>query len=123
MFSWRKLKIAFRVRDELAGRKHDPEVRITVAREGTDAVLHVIDNGVGIPPESLKRIFLPLFTTKPSDRGTGLGLAIVRRVVEAHGGRVHVRSTPGTGTAFAVAFPLLQRATVDSEFLKLPTLR
>lgn len=94
-----------RVREELAGRMHAPEVRITVAREGSDAVLHVIDNGVGIAPETLKRIFLPLFTTKSSERGTGLGLAIVRRVVDAHGGRVHVRSTPGTGTAFTVAIP------------------
>lgn len=94
-----------RVREELAGRMHAPEVRITVAREGSDAVLHVIDNGVGIAPETLKRIFLPLFTTKSSERGTGLGLAIVRRVVDAHGGRVHVRSTPGAGTAFTVAIP------------------
>lgn len=95
-----------RAREELAGRKHNAEVCVTVAREDGNAVVHVIDNGVGIAPEALKRIFLPLFTTKPSDRGTGLGLAIVRRVVEAHGGRVHVRSTPGTGTAFTVALPL-----------------
>lgn len=91
-----------RHRDE----KHEAEVRVTVQREGDEAVLHVIDNGAGIAPDALKRIFLPLFTTKSSERGTGLGLAIVRRVVDDHGGRVHVRSTPGTGTAFTVAFPL-----------------
>lgn len=87
---------------------HAPELRITVNREDGCAVLHVIDNGVGIRAEDLKRIFMPLFTTKPSERGTGLGLAIVRRVVDDHGGRVHVRSTPGQGTAFAVAIPLAQ---------------
>ena len=85
---------------------HEPEVRVTVNRDGNDAVLHVIDNGVGIQAEALERIFLPLFTTKTSEKGTGLGLAIVRRVIDDHGGRVHVRSTPGIGTAFAVALPL-----------------
>lgn len=100
--------------------KHEPEVRITVAREGSDAVLHVIDNGAGIAPDALKRIFLPLFTTKTSDRGTGLGLAIVRRVVNDHGGRVHVRSTPGTGTAFTVAFPLAAAARAVDDDITVP---
>ncbi len=100
--------------------KHEPEVRITVAREGSDAVLHVIDNGAGIAPDALKRIFLPLFTTKTSDRGTGLGLAIVRRVVNDHGGRVHVRSTPGTGTAFTIAFPLAAAAYAIDHDITLP---
>jgi signal transduction histidine kinase len=100
--------------------KHEPEVRITVEKDGSDAVLHVIDNGAGIAPDALKRIFLPLFTTKTSDRGTGLGLAIVRRVVNDHGGRVHVRSTPGTGTAFTVAFPLAGTAAAVDHDVTVP---
>ncbi len=66
-------------------------------------VLEVHDTGPGIPPELRSRIFDPFFTTK--DTGTGLGLTVVQRIVEDHGGRVQVRSTPGQGTTFTVRLP------------------
>lgn len=64
----------------------------------------VKDNGPGIPPDSLHRIFEPFHTTKGT-RGTGLGLAVTKRVVEEHGGRIRVESTPGQGATFRVFLP------------------
>lgn len=63
----------------------------------------ITDNGPGIPPEKLARVFEPFYTTKRS--GTGLGLAITRKVIEGHGGRVRVTSEPGAGTTFDISLP------------------
>lgn len=60
----------------------------------------VADNGAGIDPEAMTRIFEPLFTTKRNS--SGLGLAVVRQIVEAHGGRVNLESTAGAGTTAAI---------------------
>ena len=101
-----------RVLEAAKGHRHEPEVRVAVATEGANAVLHIVDNGVGMSDEVKKRIFLPLFTTKPGERGTGLGLSIVRRVVLEHGGSVRVHSTAGSGTAFVVTLPLVDPAAM-----------
>ena len=63
----------------------------------------ISDEGAGIEPEHLSRIFERYFTTKES--GTGLGLAIVDRIVKAHGGKIDVDSTPDVGTTFKIDFP------------------
>jgi signal transduction histidine kinase len=68
--------------------------------------IHIIDTGTGIPPEIRDRIFDPFFTTKPPGKGTGLGLSISHGIVEDHGGRIDVESTPGHGTHFIVTLPL-----------------
>lgn len=74
--------------------------------------LSVSDTGIGIPAEHLPRIFERFYRVdKARDRasgGTGLGLAIVKHIVEAHKGRVDVRSTPGQGSTFTVYFPFPQ---------------
>ena len=62
--------------------------------------IRITDEGVGIPPENLEKIFDRYFTTKPD--GTGLGLAVVERVIQAHNGFVEVRSEQGKGTTFLV---------------------
>jgi signal transduction histidine kinase len=67
-------------------------------------VVEVADDGPGLSPELVDRIFSPFFTTKP--QGSGLGLAIVRKIVDAHDGRIDVASRPGGGTAFRVTLPL-----------------
>jgi signal transduction histidine kinase len=68
-------------------------------------VISVRDNGPGIPPEVLPRIFEAGFTTKSERKGTGLGLAIVQRfVLESHGG-LHVQTRVGSGTTFTVYLP------------------
>jgi signal transduction histidine kinase len=70
---------------------------------GTEAWVRVRDNGPGIDPERLERIFSPFHTSKT--QGTGLGLAITRKLVEAHDGTIEVQSEPGHGTEFLVTFP------------------
>jgi signal transduction histidine kinase len=68
--------------------------------------LSVHDSGAGIPRAFLSRVFDPFFTTKPPGKGVGLGLSLVRRSVEAHGGRIDVRSELGRGTTVRVWLPL-----------------
>jgi|GEM_PF-1096511 len=69
------------------------------------ALLSFTDNGCGIEPRLLERIFEPFFTTKQAGQGTGLGLSIVQSIIENHGGRILVESTPGKGSTFAVYLP------------------
>jgi signal transduction histidine kinase len=66
-------------------------------------VITVADTGVGIPADTVERIFDDFYTTK--DRGTGLGLSIVRRLVTDMGGRIRVQSEPGRGTTFTIDLP------------------
>ena len=61
------------------------------------------DTGCGIPRSEVRHIFDPFFTRKPG--GTGLGLSVSNQIVEAHGGRIDVESTPGVGTIFTVRLP------------------
>jgi len=77
-------------------------VEITAKVEQRKAVVRVIDNGPGIPPDIRDRIFDPFFTTKPMGQGTGLGLDIVRRLVRHNDGEIAVDSQPGR-TEFRVA--------------------
>lgn len=82
---------------------------LEIAVSAGDAFLRVdfIDSGVGIPEESLGRIFEPYHTTKA--KGTGLGLMIVKRIVESHGGQIEVASKEGQGTRFRISLPLAER--------------
>ncbi len=70
---------------------------------GRELSLTIADTGVGIPRDTLKKIFLPFFTTK--DTGVGLGLALVHKIVLSHGGRIDVQSREGQGTTFTVVLP------------------
>ncbi len=67
----------------------------------------ISDNGSGIPPDVLPKIFQPFFTTKPSGEGTGLGLSLSYDIVtKGHGGTIEVESTEGVGTTFVVKLPI-----------------
>jgi signal transduction histidine kinase len=71
---------------------------------GAMVQVDVTDNGPGVPPDVMDRIFSPFFTTKP--QGTGLGLAIVRKIVNAHDGRIDVHVPAAGGTQFRVTLPV-----------------
>jgi PAS domain S-box-containing protein len=82
------------------------EIRITVRPEGErHAVLEIFDNGEGIPPDVLPRVFDPFFSTKPTGVGTGLGLSICHGIVASLGGTIAAYSEPGEGTTFRVVLP------------------
>ena len=82
-------------------------IRITTERVRDRVLIHVSDNGCGIPKENVDRIFDPFFTTKEVGRGTGQGLAIARSIiVDKHGGFIEVQSEPGVGTSFILSLPL-----------------
>jgi signal transduction histidine kinase/ActR/RegA family two-component response regulator len=90
-------------------------IRVSVKREGDEAVLRVCDNGVGLEPELAARVF-ELFVQgdRELDRsqgGLGIGLTLVRRLAEMHGGGVSVASAgPGQGSEFTVRFPAIEPA-------------
>ena len=80
-------------------------VRLEDGADPRDAVLVMVaDDGPGIAPEVAERVFDPFFTTKP--QGSGLGLAIVRKIVDAHDGRIDLRTSAGQGTTIRVTLPV-----------------
>jgi two-component system nitrogen regulation sensor histidine kinase NtrY len=84
-------------------------IEVRVERAGDLAVVAVRDDGVGIAPEQLGRIWEPYVTAKTG--GTGLGLAIVKQTIVAHGGRVEAESAPGRGTEIRLVLPLAAEGT------------
>jgi two-component system sensor histidine kinase PilS (NtrC family) len=86
---------------------HGGTLRLAVVQEGTVAALRVEDEGVGIPPEEVEKIFQPFRGS--FGKGTGLGLAIVHRIVTDYGGNIEVKPRSGGGTVFRVTFPAVNR--------------
>jgi signal transduction histidine kinase len=82
------------------------QVKVSTVREGGDAVVSIIDNGVGIKREHMERLFQPFFSTRDAGEGTGLGLALCQRIVLQQGGRIRVFSEFGKGTRVEVRLPL-----------------
>jgi two-component system, NtrC family, sensor kinase len=82
---------------------------------GEMVCVRVSDTGSGIAPEHIQRIYDPFFTTKTApkegqNRGTGLGLSVTYGIIQEHAGKIRVESTPGSGTTFALDFPLSRKA-------------
>ena len=90
--------------DSFADVAEGRRLELFIENGGRQATVRLRDNGRGIPPEKLDRIFSPFFTTK--DHGTGLGMAIAKKIVEAHTGTLEVESAVGRGTEFQVTLPL-----------------
>lgn len=93
------------------GNRRDLVVELRAVREGSEIRVDVSDNGVGIPYGDQEHVFERFYRVhKHRSRetgGTGLGLAIVKSIVESHGGRISLASTPGSGSTFHVVLPLL----------------
>ncbi|RKY66090.1 MAG: hypothetical protein DRQ08_03990, partial [Candidatus Latescibacterota bacterium] len=91
--------------------------RLTLRTEVKDdqALVHVQDDGPGMPKEVQRRIFEPFFTTKGVGEGTGLGLSVAYGIVREHGGDIWVESEPGKGATFTVSLPLAEPEEVREE--------
>ena len=84
-------------------------------RTGAWVEISVEDDGCGIAPDALRRIFDPFFSTKPAGHGTGMGLAMVHGIVHDHGGHVVVETAPGAGAVFKVLLPAVTDAPTVPE--------
>jgi two-component system NtrC family sensor kinase len=83
-------------------------LEISSSMNETMVLVDIRDTGVGISEGDIKRIYDPFFTTKTTGKGTGLGLAVTYGIIQEHGGRIFVDSSPGTGTHFRLKLPTRQ---------------
>lgn len=101
-----------------------PVARSSSAVEATsspvEVQLTVRDDGPGLDPESLERVFEPFFTVKSTGRGTGLGLSAVHAIVEQHAGSIAVTSELGHGTEFVIRLPATQEPLASDMSSELP---
>ena len=95
---------------ELGGDGGRIECRVEPAGEGWQVTLR--DNGIGIPPENLSKIFDPFFTSKDVGKGMGLGLSITHQILQSHKAIIEVDSRPGEYTRFRIVFP---KISMDEE--------
>jgi two-component system sensor histidine kinase HydH len=86
-------------------------VLIRLFRRNDTAVIRIRDYGKGMDKETLRHLFIPFYSRKGT--GTGLGMAVARKIVEAHGGLITVKSRPAAGTKIAVHLPLMTPASRD----------
>lgn len=90
---------------EKEGTPYAPTMSISTKRTQEHVEIRIRDNGAGIPPEIVDKIFNPFFTTKSTDQGTGLGLALSNDIVREHGGTIRVESEPENFTEMIVTIP------------------
>ena len=90
------------------GGERKGRIRVRTRVIDQEVSVAIEDDGTGMTPEVLARIYEPFFTTKDVGEGTGLGLSIAYGIIEKHHGRIDVESTPGKGTVFQVILPLRQ---------------
>ena len=89
--------------------KAEHAVRLDVEAGATNVVLRVMDNGTGIDPDTLEKMFTLFFSSK-GRRGTGFGLYLAREIVAQHGGEISVVSEPGEQTTFTLQIPRIHTA-------------
>ncbi|MEK7277768.1 MAG: ATP-binding protein, partial [Chloroflexota bacterium] len=86
-------------------------ITLRTRQTAAGAVIEVADQGLGIPPDSLSKVFDPFYTTKEIGKGSGLGLSIVAGIVRAHNGTVEAHSEgPERGTTFTITLPIASSA-------------
>ena len=90
-----------------------PTLSVSSRRLDDRIEVRIKDNGDGIPPDVVDKIFNPFFTTKPTDEGTGLGLALSNDIVREHGGSIRVNTEPGEFTEMIVEVPMKRPAAME----------
>ena len=90
---------------ETNGQDYEPALTAATKNLGDAVEISIRDNGTGIPPEVVEKMFNPFFTTKPAGEGTGLGLSISHDIVKQHGGTIDVNTEPGAFTEFRIVLP------------------
>ncbi len=85
---------------------YEPRIWLKTRRGARNIEIRIRDNGSGMPPHVVEKIFNPFFTTKPSGEGTGLGLAMSSDIVREHGGTIQVETEPGEFTEMIIELPL-----------------
>ena len=90
---------------KLLGEKFEPIVSVATKRVNNNVLVSVKDNGVGISPQMVDKIFQPFFTTKPTGQGTGLGLSLSYDIVKAHAGELNVETIEREGSTFTFSLP------------------
>lgn len=83
-----------------------PQISITSESNDETITITIADNGCGMNEESLTKLFVPFYTTKPVGKGTGMGLAIAYGIVQDHKGEIEVASKEGQGTSFSICLPI-----------------
>ncbi len=109
------INAAHAIEERVGGSGDRGTIRIATRVEGSDAVIEIADDGVGIPPELQERIYEPFFTTKEIGRGSGQGLALARTTMEQHSGSIECDSEPGRGSSFRLRLPLHEAAAGDDD--------
>src|SRR5262249_25678837 len=99
-----ELSIATRMATNFHMLRSETQEHREAPRRGRFLAIDFTDNGSGIPPEHLPRLFTPFFTTKT--KGTGLGLPVSQKIIAQHGGAIRVESDPSQGTVFHVYLPV-----------------
>ena len=83
-----------------------PTLWLSTTRSNDHIEVRIRDNGTGMPPDVIEKIFNPFFTTKPTNQGTGLGLSISSDIIRRHGGNIAVESEPGAFTEMCITLPV-----------------
>lgn len=99
----------------ISGYRGHGTITVGVVEVGENIRISFADDGPGIPPDVIPRVFEPFYTTKPVGKGTGLGLSICKNIIEAHSGTLAVTSRDGRGSTFTIEIPILEPDEDDDE--------
>ncbi|MBC8087033.1 MAG: GAF domain-containing protein [Phycisphaerae bacterium] len=97
------------------GSKGSARLLLRSARDGDQVVVDATDSGVGMSPDTRRRMFEPFYTTKPPGIGTGLGMSVSYGIIQAHSGTIEAHSEPDVGTTISIRLPLLPRLSLFTE--------